>query len=115
MKKTFIFSLLLSLGLLFCLNIQSTQAREVSPNEEIGMERAKQIALKQVKGKIVRAKIETEDGMTKYEIIVQAKNGIYEVEIDKATGKVLEVEREGSGDDGVRDDDKPGNDNRNDN
>ena len=31
----------------------------------------------------------------KYEIIIQAKDGKYEVEIDKATGKVLEVEKEG--------------------
>ena len=32
--------------------------------------------------------------MKKYEMIIQAKDGKYEVEIDKATGKVLEVEKE---------------------
>ena len=32
--------------------------------------------------------------MVYYEMIIQAKDGKYEVEIDKATGKVLEVEKE---------------------
>ena len=40
-----------------------------------------------------------------YEIIVQAKDGTYEIEIDKATGKVLEVEKEGANDEDDRHDD----------
>jgi len=73
------------------------------------MEKAKQIALGQVKGKILNAYLEDDDGRTQYEIIIQAKDGKYEVEIDKATGKVLEVEKEGNikddGDDGDDDND----------
>jgi hypothetical protein len=105
MYKTLIFALFLSLSLLSCLNTQYTHAQGVSPIEKISMERAKQIALEKVKGKIISAKTEKDDGITKYEIIVQAKDGRYEVEIDKATGKVLEVEKEGAGDDRGRDDD----------
>jgi hypothetical protein len=105
MYKTLIFALFLSLSLLSCLNTQYTLAQGVSPIEKISMERAKQIALEKVKGKIISAKTEKDDGITKYEIIVQAKDGRYEVEIDKATGKVLEVEKEGAGDDRGRDDD----------
>ena len=67
--------------------------------------RAKQIALEKVNGKIISAKTEEDDGKTKYEIIVQAKDGTYEIEIDKATGKVLEVEKEGANDEDDRHDD----------
>jgi phosphopantothenoylcysteine synthetase/decarboxylase len=79
-------------------------AEKVGPVKGITLEKAKQIAMKQVKGKVVSAKVEKDDGMTKYEIIVQAKDGKYEVEIDKSTGKVLEVEKEthkGSGRNGI--------------
>ena len=81
---------------LFSLNPFSVTAQEPNP-EGISMEKAKEIALKEVKGNIVSTEIEKEDGMDKYEIIIQAKDGKYEVEIDKATGKVLEVEKEDGG------------------
>lgn len=73
---------------------------------EISMEKAKEIALKQVKGTVVSTQIEKDDGMEKYEIIIQAKDGKYEIEIDKATGKVLEVEKEGDSKDNKHDDDR---------
>ena len=41
----------------------------------------------------------------KYEIIIQAKDGRYEVEIDKSTGKVLEVEKENDNREDENDDD----------
>ena len=96
MKKTVTMILLFTL---FSLNPFSITAQEANP-EGISMEKAKEIALKQVKGNIVSTQIEKEDGIDKYEIIIQAKDGKYEVEIDKATGKVLEVEKE----DGSKDD-----------
>ena len=94
MKKTLIIGLLLSLNLVFSLNAQAAKATEVNPKEAISIEKAKQIALGKVKGKILSAKVENDDGIEKYEIIVQANDGKYEVEIEKATGKVLEVEKE---------------------
>ena len=38
-------------------------------------------------------------------LLVQAKDGTYEIEIDKATGKILEVEKEGANDKNEDDDD----------
>ncbi|MEH7277083.1 PepSY domain-containing protein [Neobacillus vireti] len=97
---------------LFSFNLLSVNAQGAK-SEGISMEKAKQIALKQVKGEILHAALEDEDGKSKYEVIIQAKDGKYEVEIDKATGKVLEVEREGSKgehDDDDHDDDRDDDD-----
>ena len=105
MKKVLVVALLLSINLCSGLFAQSTKAQGINSLAAISMEKAKQIALGKVKGQIVSAKIEKDDGITKYEIIVQAKDGKYEVEIDKATGKVLEVEKEGSGNRSGTDDD----------
>lgn len=103
MSKIFAF-VLFTLSLLS--NSQSTEAKGYNSLSEINMERAQQIALEKVSGKIISTKTEVDDGITKYEIIVQAKDGKYEVEIDKTTGKVLEVEKEGTnGDDDRHDDD----------
>lgn len=105
MKKTLFMALLLSFNLFSGLQLLSAKAEGVSPKAAISMEKAKQIALGKVKGQIVSAKVEKDDGITKYEIIVQAKDGKYEVEIDQATGKVLEVEKEGARSDRGTDDD----------
>ncbi len=104
MKKTMFVTLFVLLSF-FSVQIGKSAA-EKEPNTGITMEKAKQIALGQIKGKIVSAKIETEDGITKFEVIVQSQNGRFEIEIDKTTGKVLEVEKEGAEDDGQQDDDK---------
>ncbi|HHW37791.1 MAG TPA: hypothetical protein GXX18_11210 [Bacillales bacterium] len=95
LKKVTTVILLLTL---FSFNLLAVSAQGVKP-EGISMEKAKQIALEQVKGEILYAHLEHDDGRTKYEIIIQAKDGKYEVEIDKSTGKVLEVEKEGEGED----------------
>lgn len=96
MKK--LVALVVSLNFILCVNLLTpVNAQETETQNSISMEQAKQIALKQVKGKIVSARIEKDDGMVKYEIIIHAKAGRYEIEIDQATGKVLEVEKEGSG------------------
>jgi uncharacterized protein YpmB len=91
---------------LFSFNLLSVNAQMAKP-EGISMERAKQIALEQVKGEILYAHLEDDDGKFTYEVIIQAKDGKYEVEIDKSTGKVLEVEKEDNrGDDDREDDDR---------
>jgi hypothetical protein len=99
-------ALFLSFYLLLGFNLLPANAQEAKPLEGISMEKAKQIALQKVKGTIVSSHTEKDDGMTKYEFIIQAKDGKYEVEIDKATGKVLEVEKEGTGSPGRDDDDQ---------
>jgi hypothetical protein len=106
MKKTLIIGLLLSLNLIFGLNALGAKAAEVSPKAAVTMEKAKQIALGKVKGKVLSAKVENDDGIEKYEIIVQANDGKYEVEIEKSSGKVLEVEKEGAGNGKGTDDDR---------
>lgn len=106
MKKTIVIAMLISLAFFSNLSMQYSKAQGVNELAKITMEKAKQIALNKVKGKIVRAKIEKDDGITKYEIIIQAKDGKYEVEIDQATGKVLEVEKEGAGNGKDTDDDR---------
>lgn len=106
MKKTLMLGLLVSLNLVLGLNAQAAKVTEVHPKEAITMEKAKQIALGKVKGNVLSAKVENDDGVEKYEIIVQANDGKYEVEIEKATGKVLEVEKEGAGSGSGTDDDR---------
>lgn len=104
MKITY-FALFIVFSFISFFDCRITHAKAISPVENISMEKAKHIALEQVKGKIIAAKQEKDDGLTKYEIIIETKKGWYEVEIDKATGKVLEVEKEGSKGDSKSDDD----------
>lgn len=111
MKKQVVLFLSLNFFLSFYL-LSAVNAQELKKLESITMEQAKQIALKQVNGKIISAHVEKDDGIVKYEIIIHAKDGRYEVEIDKSSGKVLEVEKEGSGrhngdDNGHDDHDEP--------
>lgn len=110
MKKWLAVVFLLSLCMFNGLNVMSTKAETVNQPQAIDMEKAKQIALGKVPGTVVSAKIEKDDGMVKYEVIVQAKDGKYEVEIDKATGKILEIEKEGSRSETGNDDDHEGDD-----
>lgn len=106
MKKTLIIGLLVAFNLVLGFNAQAAKGTEVNPKAAITMEKAKQIALGKVKGNILSAKVENDDGVEKYEIIVQANDGKYEVEIEKATGKVLEVEKEGARNGSGTDDDR---------
>ena len=92
MKKVITVSLLLTL---FSLNLLSINAQGAN-SKEISMEEAKKIALERVNGEIISAHLEKDDGMAYYEMIIQGKDGRYEVEIDKSSGKVLEVEKKRS-------------------
>ncbi|MED3564355.1 PepSY domain-containing protein [Bacillus xiapuensis] len=75
-------------------------------NKVISEKEAGNIALKKVKGKIVKVVLEEDDGRSVYEVKIKSAGIFYEVEIDAKTGKVLEVEKEGSN----GDDDRHGND-----
>jgi uncharacterized membrane protein YkoI len=61
----------------------------------IGMKRAKQLALQQVKGTIKSSELEKEHGKMIYSFDIRnRKGGITEVNIDARTGKILVVEVE---------------------
>jgi uncharacterized membrane protein YkoI len=65
----------------------------------IGMKRAKQIAMEQVKGKIKSSELEKEKGKMIYSFDIRnTKGGITEVNIDAYTGKVIEVQVENAKD-----------------
>ena len=67
----------------------------VSAQTRIGMKRAKQIALQQVKGTIKSSELEKENGKMIYSFDIRnTKGGITEVNIDAYTGKVIEVKEE---------------------
>jgi uncharacterized membrane protein YkoI len=71
------------------------QAENHIAQTTISEEQAKSIALQQVKGRIVHVELDTDNGVTKYEvIIITDQNEVYEVEINAANGQVLKVEKE---------------------
>lgn len=59
-------------------------------NQEISLEEAKIIALKKIQGTVVEVK---EDG-DEYEIIISKDGYLYEVEINKEKGEIVEIEKE---------------------
>jgi len=60
----------------------------------ISSEAAIQIALQQVPGQVLRVELDYEDGILIYEIYIRTAYGIYEVDIDAATGQILKIEKE---------------------
>jgi uncharacterized membrane protein YkoI len=66
---------------------------------KISFEDAMKAALAAVPGKIIKAELEVEDGSLMYSFeIVGADKSITEVEIDAGNGKVLDIDKEESGD-----------------
>ena len=63
--------------------------RETS-SQAMTLEEAKQLALKEVNGKIISTKSDSDD----YEITIEKDDYIYEIEIDKTTGKMTDIEKE---------------------
>ncbi|GHH96707.1 PepSY domain-containing protein [Neobacillus kokaensis] len=118
MKKLILLAaLLISFGFSF----QTTYAKDghslEAVNNRISEKEAEEIALKKVKGEVVKVKLEMDDGREYYEVIIKGSDANYEVEIDAKTGQVVEVEKEGSRDgkhdNGDNDDDdRDGDDDR---
>ncbi|MFD0825628.1 PepSY domain-containing protein [Neobacillus sp. M.A.Huq-85] len=111
--------IVLLLVLLFPISFGSFQfvhAKETgylqAQNKVISEKEAGDIALTKVKGEIVKVVLEEDDGRSVYEVKIKSAGIFYEVEIDAKTGKVLEVEKEGSsnGDDDRHGDDDHGHD-----
>lgn len=64
-------------------------------NKDIGLEKAKSIAQKKAPGAtIVKAKLDTDDGIKVYEVELVEGMYEYEVKIDAKTGKILEFEKD---------------------
>mgnify|MGYP001612836171 FL=1 len=62
--------------------------------EKITEAKAKEIALNEVNGRVIKVDIEKEGGRVLYDVEVKEGNNIAEVEIDAETGEVIEVEWE---------------------
>lgn len=72
-----------------------TKASTDSSDSGIGIEKAKQIALKQVPGATVRkAEYDTDDGVAVYEIELVKGNYEYEFKIHASSGKILEQDKD---------------------
>lgn len=66
-----------------------------SGTRDIGIEKAKQIALEAVPGATVyKAEVDTDDGVPVYEIELVKGSYEYEFKIDASTGKILEQEKD---------------------
>ncbi len=82
------------------LNIQAETEEEITVEDldkiedKITEEKAKEIALNEVNGKIIKIEIEKENGRLLYEVEVKEGNNIAEIEINAETGEILEVEWE---------------------
>ncbi|MBL4952812.1 PepSY domain-containing protein [Neobacillus sp. YIM B02564] len=101
MKRIILLTVLLlpvSFGGFFHATYADTGHLEKAENKRITEKQAEEIALKKVKGEVVRVKLETDDGREYYEVIIQSSGTVYEVEVDAKTGQVVEVEKEGSHD-----------------
>ena len=82
------------------LGIETEEDQEVTSSELskingiISEMEAKEIALKEVNGRVVEVEAERENGRLFYEVKIEKGNNTYEVKIDAETGKVLEAGQE---------------------
>ncbi|MFQ6793383.1 PepSY domain-containing protein [Thomasclavelia sp.] len=61
-------------------------------NKTISMDEAKEIALKEVNGEVVRYEEDRDDGRTYYEFEIIADNKKYDLEVDGETGDIIKKE-----------------------
>ena len=64
-----------------------------APKPKLSAMQAEAAATRHIPGKAMSSKYEFEDGHWQYAVIVKGKSGLYEVEIDPTTGKILDQER----------------------
>lgn len=73
----------------------SSSGSSASAGKDIGLEKAKAIAQKKAPGAtIVKAKLDTDDGIKVYEVELVGGMYEYEVKIDAKTGKILEFDKD---------------------
>ena len=69
------------------------QGKHAKPNISITAKQADQIALKKFPGKIVeKTKLENEEGVMQYSVMVKSGKTLREVMVDARTGKIANVE-----------------------
>ena len=69
-------------------------ALAAQPKPKISVSQAEAAAVTKVPGVAKSAKYEHEDGRWQYAVVVEAKKGgLYEVEVNSTTGKVLDMEK----------------------
>lgn len=72
----------------------SNSSSESSSNQMIGIEVAKEIALSKVDGVIVEIELDSDDGVTYYEIEMKTNQGEVELEIHAYTGEILSFSKD---------------------
>jgi len=84
-------------ALAFCTVAMAYTGEELAKDAKIGIQAARDIALKARAGKITDEELEKEGGGSglRYSFDIKAGSRTYEVGVDAATGKVLENKREG--------------------
>lgn len=60
----------------------------------ISLEEAQEIALKEIEGKVLKAKEDEDDGVSYYDFTIITDSEKYEVEVDANSGAVLKVEKD---------------------
>ncbi|SES17660.1 PepSY domain-containing protein [Psychrobacillus sp. OK032] len=65
---------------------------ELQAKAKLTVDEAQAIALKEVAGTVNKSELEDEDGVVVYGFEIQTTNGVQDVKIDAATGKVVKVE-----------------------
>ena len=63
------------------------------PKPKLSSAQAAAAATRHIPGKAMSSKYEFEDGRWQYAVLVKGKSGLYEVEVDPTTGKILDQER----------------------
>ena len=90
-------TMLLASTVAFCAVAMAYTGEEFAKDAKIGIEAAREIALKSRPGKITDEELEKEGGGSglRYSFDIKAGSKTYEVGVDAVTGKVLENKREG--------------------
>ena len=66
-------------------------------NVQITPQQGAEIAAQQVNGKVVRTKLEQEDGRTVYEVAIQDENDqLHKVTVDAQSGSVIKIKHKGN-------------------
>ncbi|MEH7111413.1 PepSY domain-containing protein [Neobacillus niacini] len=76
-------------------NYQQNAGQIIETSKTIGQINAKEIAIGETKGGVIKkSKIVEENGMKKYEITIIKQNGTFDVEINAKTGEILDFKQE---------------------
>ena len=75
-------------------HVNEEQREDVRTNERITQEQAEAIALGYVQGRVLRTELDTEHGVTYFEVYIELENGHAEVYINADTGELIRIDEE---------------------